>query len=102
MIAEVAVKQPPLEPDRWKMWDAFVEERDDPGFRQLSWYTSLKAARGWEQFGMVLRDGDTIVGGAVVLSRSFAPSKCYYFIPDGPVFLEPQRAGGTKLAQAPP
>jgi lipid II:glycine glycyltransferase (peptidoglycan interpeptide bridge formation enzyme) len=70
------------------MWDAFVEERADPGFRQLSWYTSLKAAHGWEEFGTVLRDGDAIVGGAVVLSHSFAPGKCYYFIPDGPVFLE--------------
>jgi lipid II:glycine glycyltransferase (peptidoglycan interpeptide bridge formation enzyme) len=36
----------------------------------------------------VLRDGDTIVGGALVFARSFAPGKCYYYIPDGPVFLE--------------
>jgi lipid II:glycine glycyltransferase (peptidoglycan interpeptide bridge formation enzyme) len=36
----------------------------------------------------VLKDGETIVGGAVVFKRSFSPEKCYYYIPDGPVLLE--------------
>jgi lipid II:glycine glycyltransferase (peptidoglycan interpeptide bridge formation enzyme) len=88
MSVEAAVKLPSLEPERWKAWDEFVEARPDPGFRQLSWYTSLKVAHGWEQFGTVLRDRDTIVGGAMLLAYSFAPGKCYYFIPDGPVLLE--------------
>ncbi|ACL63141.1 lipid II:glycine glycyltransferase FemX [Methylobacterium nodulans] len=88
MSAEVAVKQPHSEFDRWKTWDAFIEQRADPGFRQLSWYTSLQVARGWEQFGTVLRYGDAIIGGAMVLARSFAPGKCYYIVPDGPIFLE--------------
>jgi lipid II:glycine glycyltransferase (peptidoglycan interpeptide bridge formation enzyme) len=88
MSAQAAVKLPSWEPDKWKTWDTFIEARTDPGFRQLSWYTTLKIDDGWERFGTVLRDGDTVVGGAMVLARSFAPDKCYYFIPDGPVFLE--------------
>ena len=76
MRVEAAVKQS-KEQDRWAIWDAFIEEIDT-GFRQSSWYTTLKVARGWEHFGTVLRDGDNIVGGAMVLARSFAPDKCYY------------------------
>ena len=88
MGAEAAIKQHPKELDKRTTWDTFLETKTDTGFRQSSWYTTLKVARGWEHFGTVLRDGDTIVGGAMVLARSFAPDKCYYYIPDGPVFLE--------------
>jgi lipid II:glycine glycyltransferase (peptidoglycan interpeptide bridge formation enzyme) len=87
MSVEAAVEPSSFESERWKAWDGFVEARADPGFRQLSWYTSLKVAHGWEQFGTVVRDGDIIVGGAMVLVDAFAPGKCSYFIPDGPVFL---------------
>jgi hypothetical protein len=88
MTVEAAVEPSSSDAERWKAWDAFIEGRTDPGFRQLSWYTSLKVAHGWEQFGTVVRDKDTIVGGATVLVDPFAPGKCCYFIPDGPVFLE--------------
>ncbi|GEO18678.1 peptidoglycan bridge formation glycyltransferase FemA/FemB family protein [Microvirga aerophila] len=88
MCAEAAVKQHPKELDKRATWDTFIETKTDTGFRQSSWYTALKVARGWEHFGTVLRDKDTIVGGAMVLARSFAPDKRYYYIPDGPVFLE--------------
>jgi lipid II:glycine glycyltransferase (peptidoglycan interpeptide bridge formation enzyme) len=88
MCSEAAFKPHLKGPDKWTTWDTFLETKTDTGFRQSSWYTALKVARGWEHFGSVLRDGDTIVGGAMVLARSFAPDTCYYFIPDGPVFLE--------------
>jgi peptidoglycan pentaglycine glycine transferase (the first glycine) len=75
------------EMSRWQAWDEFLEARTDAGFRQSSWYMGAKAARGSSHFGTVLRDGDTIVGGAMVLAEFFAPGKCCYYIPDGPVFL---------------
>ncbi len=75
--------------EKWKAWDDFLKSKSDTGFRQSSWYTAFKVAYdGWEHFGTVLRDGGTIVGGAMVLKRSFTPKKCYYYIPDGPVLLE--------------
>jgi lipid II:glycine glycyltransferase (peptidoglycan interpeptide bridge formation enzyme) len=72
----------------WKAWDEFLASRTNAGFKQSSWYTAFRVARGWKHFGTVLRDGETIVGGAMVLKRSFTPEKCYYYIHDGPVLLE--------------
>jgi peptidoglycan pentaglycine glycine transferase (the first glycine) len=86
---EAANEQHNKELGKWKPWDKFLDSKADTGFRQSSWYTAFKVAYdGWEHFGTVLRDGETIVGGAMVLKRSFTPEKCYYYIPDGPVFSE--------------
>jgi peptidoglycan pentaglycine glycine transferase (the first glycine) len=80
--------QQSIEQERYRAWDEFLEQRTNAGFRQSSWYTTLQVARGWGRFGTVLRHQEAIVGGAMVLTRSFAPESCYYYIPDGPVFLE--------------
>jgi peptidoglycan pentaglycine glycine transferase (the first glycine) len=89
MRAEAADEQHTKELAKWKPWDDFLELNTNTGFRQSSWYTTFKVAyHGWKHFGTVLKDGGNIVGGAVILTRSFAPGKCYYYIPDGPVFLE--------------
>ncbi|WP_046864136.1 lipid II:glycine glycyltransferase FemX [Microvirga massiliensis] len=85
---EASAEQHTVELDKWEAWDDFLETKTNTGFRQSSWYTAFKAARGWKHFGTVLRDGEAIVGGAMVLERSFTPEKCYYYVPDGPVFLE--------------
>jgi peptidoglycan pentaglycine glycine transferase (the first glycine) len=73
---------------KWVAWDRFLASTTNTGFRQSSWYTAFKAARGWRHFGTVLRDGKTIVGGIMVLARYFAPGKCYYYVPDGPILVE--------------
>lgn len=88
MQVEAAGGQHAKESEQWKAWDEFLETETDTGFRQSSWYTALRVTRGWRHFGTVLRDGEAIVGGAMVLAQSFAPGKCCYYIPDGPVFLE--------------
>src|SRR5205807_942866 len=73
--------------DKWKAWDEFLAKANS-GFRQSSWYAGFKASyNGWDHFGTVLKDEDNIVGGVVVLVRSFTPDNCYYYIPDGPVLL---------------
>jgi lipid II:glycine glycyltransferase (peptidoglycan interpeptide bridge formation enzyme) len=73
---------------KWQAWDEFLEATINTGFRQSSWYTAFRAARGWRHFGTVLRDGKIIVGGIMVLARYFAPDRCYYYVPDGPVLME--------------
>lgn len=89
MRDHVADEQQTKELDRWKAWDEFLESKTNTGFRQSSWYTAFRVAcNSWEHFGTLLRDGIAIVGGAVVFSRSYSPGKCYYYVPDGPVFLE--------------
>src|SRR3954469_12302814 len=85
MRDEVMGEQHTLERGRWRAWDEFVESQTNTGFRQSSWYTAVKVASGWNHFGVVLRDGEAIVGGATVLTRTFTRGKMYYYIPDGPV-----------------
>ena len=87
MPDEAADERQAEEPAKWRAWDAFIESQPNTGFRQSSWYTAFRVARGSEHFGTVLKAGGSIVGGAMVLKRSFAPGKCYYYLPDGPVFL---------------
>jgi peptidoglycan pentaglycine glycine transferase (the first glycine) len=36
----------------------------------------------------VLRDEEFVVGGALVMTYSFAPNTCFYYIPEGPVLPE--------------
>jgi lipid II:glycine glycyltransferase (peptidoglycan interpeptide bridge formation enzyme) len=70
-------------------WDLFLQRSShDIGFMQSSWWADFLADRGWGNFGVVFRDGDDIVGGARVLTRSFAPGKCYYYVAEGPVLPE--------------
>lgn len=88
MRDEAAGEQRTKELGQWEAWDKFLESKTNTGFRQSSWYTAFRVVLGGEQFGTVLRDGKTIVGGAVVFRRSFTREKCYYYIPEGPVLLE--------------
>ena len=88
MQDEAASEQNPKELRTWKAWDEFLESKTNTSFRQSSWYATFFAHNRRKHFGTVVRDGETIVGGTQVFSRSFAPGKCYYYIPDGPVFLE--------------
>ncbi len=71
--------------DRWKAWDSFLEATPDAGFMQSSWYADFRASVGYECFGVVLKDQDVIVGGAMVVKWSYAPYGCFYYISDGPV-----------------
>jgi lipid II:glycine glycyltransferase (peptidoglycan interpeptide bridge formation enzyme) len=73
---------------KWRAWDKFIESKTTTGFMQSSWWADFMVAHGCGRFGTVIRDGQNIVGGAVVLTRSFTPDKCYYYIDEGPVLLE--------------
>ncbi len=67
-------------------WDQFLEAtRPDIGHKQTSWWAEFQRQRGWDSFSVVAREAEAICGGATVLIRSFAPGKCYYYIPHGPV-----------------
>jgi len=77
---------PPLSAsDRWKAWDDFVEATPDTGFMQSSWWVEFRNCSEFENFGITLKDGNNIVGGAVVLKYSYLEDRCFYYIQDGPV-----------------
>jgi peptidoglycan pentaglycine glycine transferase (the first glycine) len=69
-------------------WNEFLELKTNTGFMQSSWWADFMTTQGWGHFGTALRDGETVVGGAVVWTYSFTPEKCFYYIPEGPVILE--------------
>jgi peptidoglycan pentaglycine glycine transferase (the first glycine) len=71
--------------DRWKAWDSFLETTLDTGFMQSSWWANFRATVGLEYFGVILKDQDAIVGGALVTKLSYASQSCFYYIQDGPV-----------------
>lgn len=85
---------------RAEAWDRFLDSsRPDIGFLQSSWWADFMEDRGWGHFGAIFRDGDEIFGGGRVLTRSFAPGKCYYYMPEGPV-LPDDEADADQLFQA--
>ncbi len=85
MIFPPAPPAVPSSSDRWKAWDDFVEASPESGFMQSSWWVDFRSTCGFENFGITLKDADSIVGGAVVLKLSHTEDSCFYYIQDGPV-----------------
>jgi peptidoglycan pentaglycine glycine transferase (the first glycine) len=73
------------ESDRWKAWDRFLEATPDTGFMQSSWYADFRASVGYECFGVVIKDAEAIVAGAMVMKWWYEPNRCFYYISEGPV-----------------
>ena len=70
-------------------WDRHLgANRPDIGFMQSSWWADFLADRGWGHFGVFFRDGEEIIGGARVLTRTFASGRSYFYVPEGPVLPE--------------
>jgi lipid II:glycine glycyltransferase (peptidoglycan interpeptide bridge formation enzyme) len=58
----------------------------------LAW-ARVRDSVGYEHFAITVKDGDTVVGGAVVGKWIFAPGRCFYYVQDGPILpSEPQAA----------
>lgn len=94
-VASKPERQPArCESDRWQEWDRFVEAAPDSGFMQTSWWAEFRSMCGYRCFGVTIRDGGAIVGGAMVMKRSFTQDHCFYLICDGPLLPEePEFAG---------
>src|SRR5687768_8119195 len=66
-------------------WDEFLASHHSAGFMQSSWWADVMFSRGWGHFGVVLKDGDSIVGGAQVLTKEVESGPTRFFVPEGPV-----------------
>jgi lipid II:glycine glycyltransferase (peptidoglycan interpeptide bridge formation enzyme) len=75
----------PGEADRWQAWDRFVESKPESGFMQSWAWAKFRSQVGFEHFAVTLKDGDAIVGGALVGKWTFDEGHCFYYIQDGPV-----------------
>jgi lipid II:glycine glycyltransferase (peptidoglycan interpeptide bridge formation enzyme) len=82
----MAPQLPELE--RWRMWDSFLEATPRAGFMQSSWYADFRSCSGIRCFGILLKEEEIIVGGAMVMTLTYAPGHCFYYISDGPVVPE--------------
>jgi peptidoglycan pentaglycine glycine transferase (the first glycine) len=85
------------ESDRWSAWDRFLEATPDTGFMQSSWYADFRASVGYECFGVLVKDAETIVAGAMVMKWRYAPDCCFYYISDGPVLPLDESAASEAL-----
>jgi lipid II:glycine glycyltransferase (peptidoglycan interpeptide bridge formation enzyme) len=52
---------------------------------QSSAWAKVRARVGYEHFAVTLKDGDAIVGGALVGKWTYEPGRCFYYIQEGPV-----------------
>jgi lipid II:glycine glycyltransferase (peptidoglycan interpeptide bridge formation enzyme) len=88
----------PSDGDRWQAWDSFLEATPDTGFMQSSWWAMTRSPVGFEYFAVTLKDGNTIVGGALVAKWAYAPGRCFYYMQDGPVLPADEAAAGQVFA----
>jgi|GEM_PF-221167 len=70
---------------RWRAWDRFVAATPDTGFMQSSAWAQFRSRAGCEHFAVTLKDGDAIVGGALVGKWTYEPGHCFYYVQEGPV-----------------
>ena len=70
---------------RWSAWDRFVRATPDAGFMQSSPWALFRARAGGEHFAVTLKDGDAIVGGAVVGKWTYDQGRCFYYVQEGPI-----------------
>jgi len=97
--ASHAFSTPIGSPHRWAVWDAFLETTGATGFMQSSWWADFRSTTGWQSFGVVLRHGSTIVGGATVLKLEYSAESCFYYIPEGPVLPEDETSADQVFQQ---
>jgi peptidoglycan pentaglycine glycine transferase (the first glycine) len=84
---------------RWSAWDRFVAARPDTGFMQSSPWAQARANFGADHFVVALKDGDAIVGGAVVGKWTYEPGHCFYYVQEGPV-LPADEADAAQVFEA--
>jgi len=70
---------------RWRAWDRFVAATPSTGFMQSSPWAQFRARAGIGHFVVTLKDGDAILGGALVGKCTYEPGHCFYYVQDGPV-----------------
>ncbi len=88
-------------PHRTDTWDEFLTgSRPDIGFMQRSWWARLLQTRGWGHFGAFFKADGEILGGARVLTKSYAPGKSFYYVPEGPVLPDDDDDDAAQLFDA--
>ena len=93
-LAFATPKPARTESERWEEWDRFVEASPDSGFMQTSWWAEFRSMCGYGCFGVKIREQGAIVGGAVVMKRSFDGRHAFYLVCDGPLLpSDPEPAG---------
>jgi lipid II:glycine glycyltransferase (peptidoglycan interpeptide bridge formation enzyme) len=86
----------PDDADRWQAWDRFVESTPETGFMQSSAWAKFRARVGFEHFAITLKDGETIVGGALVGKFTYQDGHCFYYVQEGPV-LPPDETSAAEV-----
>jgi lipid II:glycine glycyltransferase (peptidoglycan interpeptide bridge formation enzyme) len=92
-VTPAPMPAPVLPRDPWQSWDAFLLTTEETGFMQTSWWAEFRSRCGFGNFGVTLKDGSDVVGGAVVQKYIFRADTPFYYIQDGPVLpADPEAA----------
>ena len=71
-------------PDEYVAWDAFVAQHADGSFAQLSGWANLKQQFEWQSHILVVRAGNKVVAGALMMDRILLGKRLSY-VPYGPL-----------------
>ncbi|AMO23606.1 hypothetical protein UC35_12795 [Ramlibacter tataouinensis] len=66
---------------------------------QSSAWAQFRSLSGCEHFAVTVKDGDAIVGGALVGRWNSGPGRCFYYVQEGPV-LPSDEAGAAEVFDA--
>ncbi len=72
-------------PNEYAAWDTFVAQHPQGTFAQLSGWANLKQQFGWQPHILVVKDGQQIVAGALMMDRIGLIGKKISYVPYGPL-----------------
>jgi lipid II:glycine glycyltransferase (peptidoglycan interpeptide bridge formation enzyme) len=98
LLAEPIVVRRETEPDRRTIarWDKLVERSPGTDVTQLSAWATIRAEAGFSPLYLLAHQGDTLVGGCLVLRRRLLAAVSICYVPYGPLVDESHI--GAKLA----
>ena len=69
-------------------WDNFLNETPGGHHVQTSLWAQVKAIQGWRAVRLIVKEGDTIVAGAQILTRSVPMAGSVGYLFNGPIFAK--------------
>jgi hypothetical protein len=85
LAALATAVSPTLGPELRLVWDALVQRTPGTDVTQLSAWARVRAAAGFLPLYLTVHRGDSLVGGALILTRRVLPVGAVGYVPYGPL-----------------
>jgi lipid II:glycine glycyltransferase (peptidoglycan interpeptide bridge formation enzyme) len=93
---EIVVSSSPENPE----WDRFVIDGSDPHHEQTALWGRLQSLRGWRSFHVMMRQANTLLGGAQILERRVRRIGKIGYLSRGPLIVPDDAALRRSLLSA--